>query len=307
MTAVSFLDGGLGQEINKRSERSNSHKLWSVQVMFEEPEIVVAVHKEFILAGSRVVTANNYTATPFRLAEYGLGDKFYETHQLSMELVERAIVEASEECGDNFNVNIAGCLPPLTASYGSALALGETEAYNHYQNLIEAQENYVDVFLVETVSNIKEGKAAIAALKAAGEKCFISLTMSDDLSNNLRSGETLAQAIDILGAEGLDGLCLNCSRPETIDEALPLLKASGIRFGAYANAFESAEALTSKSTVDSLAARHDITIAAYASYALRWAAEGATIIGGCCEISPAHIAFLHDALCSAGYEPTSLV
>ena len=36
------------------------------------------------------------------------------------------------------------------------------------------------MFLVETISNIKEGKAAIAALKAAGKKCFISLTMSDD-------------------------------------------------------------------------------------------------------------------------------
>ena len=65
MKNISLLDGGIGQEINKRSKRSSSHQLWSVQVMFEEPEIVVSVHKDFILAGSRVITVNNYTATPF--------------------------------------------------------------------------------------------------------------------------------------------------------------------------------------------------------------------------------------------------
>ncbi len=56
MKVVSFLDGGLGQEINKRSERSNSHQLWSVQVMFEEPEIVVEVHKIYPSRG-----ASNYS------------------------------------------------------------------------------------------------------------------------------------------------------------------------------------------------------------------------------------------------------
>ena len=307
MKNISLLDGGIGQEINKRSKRSSSHQLWSVQVMFEEPEIVVSVHKDFILAGSRVITVNNYTATLFRLAEYGLGEKFFETHQLAIELAQRAISEASGECGNDVDVNIAGCLPPLTASYVSTFTLGETEAYDQYRKLIEVQEDYVDVFLVETISNIKEGKAAIAALKAAGKKCFISLTMSDDFSNNLRSGESLAHAIDILGTEGLDSLCLNCSRPETINEALPLLKASGIRFGAYANAFESVAALTPKSSVDSLAIRQDMTIDAYANYALEWVAEGATIIGGCCEIGPAHIAFLNSALRKAGYEPNKLV
>ncbi len=307
MPAISFLDGGLGQEINKRSSRSNSHPLWSMQVMIEFPEIVIAVHKEFILAGSCVVTANNYVATPIRLKEYGYGDKFFEIHQLAFELVERAIAEAYEDCSDNIKLNIAGCLPPLVASYDASVALNEKDSYDHYCNLVAAQINYADVFLVETMSNITEAKAAIAALKAAGEKCFISLSISDDLSNNLRSGESLEEAIDILGAEGLDGLCLNCSRPETIDEALPLLKASGIRFGGYANAFMSVEALTPKTTVDILKSRNDMTISAYADFALGWAAKGATIIGGCCEISPEHIAFLHEALCNAGYQPTTLV
>ncbi|MEC7184515.1 MAG: homocysteine S-methyltransferase family protein, partial [Pseudomonadota bacterium] len=75
----------------------------------------------------------------------------------------------------------------------------------------------------------------------------------------------------------------------------------------YANAFKSVEALTPKTTVDVLKRRNDMTISAYANFALGWAAEGATIIGGCCEISPEHIAFLFEALSNAGYQPTTLV
>ena len=123
----------------------------------------------------------------------------FETHQLAIELAQRAISEASI-IGNDVDVNSAGCLPPLTASYVSTFTLGETEAYDHYRKLIEAQEDYVDVFLVETISNIKEARLLLPPLKLQ-VKCFISLTISDDFSNNLRSGESLAHAIDILGTE----------------------------------------------------------------------------------------------------------
>ena len=150
-------------------------------------------------------------------------------------------------------------------------------------------------------------RQALAALKAAGQKCFIGLTLSDGLSNTLRSGESLETAIDQLGSEGVDGLCVNCSFPEAVDKALPLLAASGLRFGGYANGFTSIEGLAPGTTVDNLEARQDLPPAAYARHALGWAEAGATIIGGCCEISPGHISFLHKSLCDAGYNPAKLV
>ena len=307
MSEIAFLDGGLGQEINNRAVQENSHPLWSVKVMFDAPEIVVGVHKDFITAGARVITVNNYTATPTRLNRHGFGDKFLAAHQLAVDLVQRAIAEAQAEQGKKYDVNIAGCLPPLAASYVASAALNYQQSYDQYCQLIEVQAGDVDLFLVETISNITEARAAIAALKAAGQKSFIGLTLSDDLSNTLRSGESLARAIDMLGAEGIDGLCVNCSFPEAIDAAMPLLSASGLRFGGYANGFISIAGLTPGTTVDNLQARQDLSPAVYARYALGWAEAGASIIGGCCEISPAHIAFLHDALCTAGYRPAKLV
>jgi S-methylmethionine-dependent homocysteine/selenocysteine methylase len=307
MTDITFLDGGLGQEINNRSAQDNAHPLWSVKVMFEEPDIVIATHKDFIRAGARVITMNNYTATIPRMTRHGFGDQFHAAHQLAAELVNKAIHQAQTEFDQEIDVNIAGCLPPIAASYVASAALNYDDSYDQYSQLIEIQAQHVDVFLAETISNITEAKAALAALKAAGQKCFIGLTLSDNLSNSLRSGESLEAAIDQLGSEGVDGLCVNCSFPEAVDAALPLLAASGLRFGGYANGFTSIEGLAPGTTVDNLEARQDLPPAAYARHALGWAEAGATIIGGCCEISPEHIAYLHNSLCDAGYNPAKLV
>ena len=250
---------------------------------------------------------NNYTATISRMTRHGFGDQFHAAHQLAAELVNKAIHQAQTEFDQEIDVNIAGCLPPIAASYVASAALNYDDSYDQYSQLIEIQAQHVDVFLAETISNITEAKAALAALKAAGQKCFIGLTLSDDLSNSLRSGESLEAAIDQLGSEGVDGLCVNCSFPEAVDAALPLLAASGLRFGGYANGFTSIEGLAPGTTVDNLEARQDLPPAAYARHALGWAEAGATIIGGCCEISPEHIAFLHKSLCDAGYNPAKLV
>ena len=65
MTEIAFLDGGLGQEINKRSSAPAAHPLWSIKVMIEDgPDIIKAVHHDYINAGSKVLTVNAYTATP---------------------------------------------------------------------------------------------------------------------------------------------------------------------------------------------------------------------------------------------------
>ena len=67
---IVVLDGGLGQELHRRSALPPS-PLWSVQVMMEEPGLVETVHLDFIEAGARVITLNSYTATPSQLARAG--------------------------------------------------------------------------------------------------------------------------------------------------------------------------------------------------------------------------------------------
>ena len=57
---IILLDGGVGQEIYKRAGSPESQTLWSLQIMRDNPEIVVDVHMDFINAGSKVLSLNNY-------------------------------------------------------------------------------------------------------------------------------------------------------------------------------------------------------------------------------------------------------
>jgi len=295
---IMLLDGGLGQEINTRSAQDTSHPLWSVKVMHDEPELVKSVHAEFLAAGAKTVSINTYTASRTRFKRHGFLDRFQETHDLAIALMEQAISESNLERSD---VSVAGCLMPLAASYVSEAALDYNSSYDEYCQIIDAQINGVDVFLVETMSNITETRAACDALKSFGLPAHIGMTVSDDCTNRLRSGESLEAAIDAIITADAHSIMINCSYPEAVTMAMPMLHASGLIFGGYANGFTSIDSLKPGTTVDSLSARKDLGPEAYTNHAMQWLEQGATILGGCCEIGPDHIRHLHQRLTADNY------
>jgi homocysteine S-methyltransferase len=120
----------------------------------------------------------------------------------------------------------------------------------------------------------------------------------------LRSGEPIADAFARLD-EAPQAVLVNCSSPEAVTAAMPALRATGRPFGGYANGFTPFErGHLLGTTVESLNHRTDLGPEPYALHAMRWAAAGAAIVGGCCETGPDHIAALARALHDAGYETT---
>lgn len=294
---IIFLDGGMGQELQKRSGRP-AHPLWSLKVMEENPKLVQAVHEAFIRSGSRILTLNTYPATPARLARDGDASRIKSIQNQAFQLANTA--RESSGCPHG-PVQLAGCLPPLVGSYDSTAVPSPEDCREQYQT-IAALQPYVDCFLCETLSTIQEGEVAAEVALATSKPVFVSFTVMDDGSAKLRSGESLEAMVDALGDLPLQGLLLNCSTPEAIRQSLPALQESGIPFGAYANGFESVQALKPGGTVDVLTAREDLTPEAYSQAALEWVSLGATILGGCCEVGPAHISQLHQDLLKSGYE-----
>ncbi|RWX61777.1 homocysteine S-methyltransferase, partial [Mesorhizobium sp. M4B.F.Ca.ET.089.01.1.1] len=135
----------------------------------------------------------------------------------------------------------------------------------------------------------------------SGKPVWVSGTLADHGTPRLRSGETIAAASSALGDLPVAARLVNCCRPEAVSAALPELIALGGPVGAYANGFTSIEALKHGGTVDVLHARHDLDPQAYADQAIGWVEAGALIVGGCCEVGPAHIAALRDRLDEAGH------
>ena len=87
---------------------------------------------------------------------------------------------------------------------------------------------------------------------------------------------------------------------------MSIMTELSIPFGGLANGFTSISPLSPGSTVDTLSARKDLSPKIYAEFAYQWVEAGATIIGGCCEIGPAHIDFLCQQLKANGHRLTTL-
>ncbi|TGT74707.1 homocysteine S-methyltransferase [bacterium M00.F.Ca.ET.159.01.1.1] len=294
MTSVILTDGGMGQELVRRS-KSEPTPLWSARVLIDEPDLVRDLHIEFIQAGARVITINTYAATPERLAREGAEDLFKSLQKCGIELAR----QARDEAGDTA---IAGCLSPLFGSYAPALTISFEDTLDIYRRIVAEQADGVDLFLCETMASAEEARAAVTAASESGKPVWVSWTLADHGAPRLRSGETIADAVGVLGDLPVAARLLNCCRPEAIAAALPELIALGGPVGAYANGFTSVEALKHGGTVDVLHARHDLDPQAYADQAIGWVEAGAHIVGGCCEVGPAHIAALRDRLAQAGHQ-----
>ena len=119
MTGVILTDGGMGQELVRRSA-SRPTPLWSARVLMDEPDLVRDLHVEFIRAGSKVITLNTYSATPERLEREGAGDLFRPLQKRGIEVA----LAARDIAGD---CAIAGCLPPLFGSYAPKLTISYDE------------------------------------------------------------------------------------------------------------------------------------------------------------------------------------
>jgi homocysteine S-methyltransferase len=271
--------------------------------MFDAPEVVIDVHADFIRAGARVIGLNTYAATPTRMGRHDFGRRFEDAHETAIRLAQAAIERTDSPPG---SVQIAGCLPPLVASYVAEVSMDHAGSLAEFRKIVACQKDAVDVFLVETMSNIAEATAGLDAARETDKPTYVSLTIADDMSNNLRSGECLEDAVSALLPRQPDGILLNCSIPEAITMAMPILAGHGVAFGGYANGFTSIDQFLPGGIVDVLEARKDLNPETYADHAEKWIDSGATIVGGCCEVGPKHIRHLAERLVASGHEISNL-
>lgn len=294
--SVILLDGGMGQELIRRSGLAPT-SLWSTQVMLDMPELVQDLHTDFINASAKVIVLNNYTATPARLTRDATLELFAPIHNAAKKAANLARLKSGRT-----DVKIAGCLPPLIASYKPELAPNHESCLAQYRELVAIQKDGIDLIVCETIPTIREAVAAVTAAREASLPTLVSFTLDDENPDRLRSGETLVDAVNSVIPLGVQAITVNCSMPETVTAAMPLLTTLFPNVGGYANGFQSIAPLEAGGTTAGLKARKDLTPTAYAKYALGWAEAGAKMIGGCCEVGPEHIAEVGRALTEAGYD-----
>ena len=289
-TPITLLDGGMGQEIVNRGGKVAFGE-WAVAALHEAPALVYEIHCDYLRAGADVLTTNTYGTTRARLRHVGREDRLADFVRQAGELAARARDEAGRP-----NTRIAASLPPLEGSYLHEFTLTFEQTRAEFAELITLLHPYVDILLGETFSTSFEARAFLQAAQGSGKTVWLSFTLDDGAESHLRGGESLAAALASLAELRPDALLLNCSKPATITRALPTLAATGLPFGAYANGFTGIPASWEADGGVTQLAAEGVTPAAYAREVAGWLGQGAAIVGGCCEMGPAHIARLRQLI-----------
>ncbi len=293
MTDITLLDGGMGQELVHRAGDAPT-PLWSTQVMIDHPGLVEQVHADYFAAGATVATTNTYAIHHDRLAGTGMEGQFDSLHA-------RALTAAQTARDAHGSGRIAGSVGPLVGSYRPDVHPAHAIAVPLYAQVSQILAPACDIIICETVASLAHARAALDGALTAGRPVWLSITVDDRDGRRLRSGEPVGGILPI-AAEGAAAVLVNCSAPEAIHATLAILSLGSLPCGAYANGFTQITSafLQHKPTVSALTSR-DLSPEVYAAHAMSWIDAGATIVGGCCEVGPAHIRALASAITAAGH------
>ena len=282
---LTILDGGMGGELIRRGWPSGG--LWSAKALLENPEVVRAVHQDYVSAGAQVIITNSYSTVPSYLAKEDMQSRYVELTEIAARLAREVADAAPAE------VRVAGCLPPLSESYRPDLVPGDDESRPIYSEIIKALSADVDLYLCETMSSVREAVNAASSVRETDpdKPLWVALTLADEPGGGLRSGEKMDQVVSALEPYDVDAFLFNCTDPTSISVALEeLVPLTNKPTGAYPNRFHVPPGWTLDNEI--AVEPTEMTVEDYLGFVDTWRRSGATIIGGCCGVGPEFIAAL---------------
>lgn len=236
----------------------------------ENPSLVASVHKKYAEAGADIIFTNTFGANRMNLAKHKLDSKTAEINKKAVEIARGAAP----------NCLIAGDIGPLDDYLEPVGNLSFDEAYKIYFEQASALKE-ADVLVIETMSDIKMLKAAaIAARDACSLPIIVSMTFQGGRTATGTDAESYAVIMDALD---IDAIGINCSEgPEAIiDVAKIILKNTSKPVSIKPNA--------GMPSVKKGKAVYSLNADEFSRYAKRFCKMGASMIGGCCGTTPAHI------------------
>lgn len=295
------LDGGLATQLEAQGN-DLSDALWSARLLVEDPGQIVEAHLAFYRAGARVATTASYQASFEGFARRGIG------HEDAAGLLRLSVALASEARTRYGAERVAAGAPdpgPLLVAasvgpYGAALADGseyrgrygltvdELQAW-HRERLEVLADAGADLLACETIPELEEARALVALLEETpGAAGWISFSCAD--GGHLRSGVPVEEAVQVAaGSPAVVAVGVNCTAPEHVEELVGRIRAATTKpIVVYPNSGEGWDAVGRRwtgapgPTVDAASAR-------------RWIASGASLVGGCCRVTPDQIAGLPGA------------
>ncbi len=277
---ILFFDGGMGTLLQERGLKAGEvPETWNIV----HPECIRQIHKEYLMAGSNIISANTFGVNAFKCKN--LPYTVDELVTAGIQLVQEAIQEVRSSSNGGEKQPMYAALD--IGSIGKLLKpLGEIsfdEAYKTFQEIIVAGDRAgADLILIETVSDSYEIKAAVLAAKENSNLPVV-VTMIFDESGKLLTGGDVASVTAMLEGLGVDAVGFNCGLgPEQMKNLLPQLTAC-CSLPVVINANAGLPVVVNGQTVFHVAPEE------FAQSVKTLVEMGAGIVGGCCGTTPAHI------------------
>jgi methionine synthase I (cobalamin-dependent) len=277
-----LFDGGYGWLLQERGlPAGQCAESWNLT----HPERVEALHEEYATAGARILTSNTFGANRPRLEAYGLADRVAEVNRAGAALARRV--------ADRHGALVAGAVGPTGELLEPLGTLAPEEARELFaQQVVALAEGGVDLLLIETMSDLEEARAAVAAARETAPDLPVAATFSFDTNLRTMMGVSPAEAVRALVAEGVDAVGANCGRgPEemaVIAEQLAAAREGDVLLVAQSNA--------GLPELDGDRFVYPVGPEGMAAHGLALRGLGIDVIGACCGSSPEHTRAMAEAL-----------
>jgi homocysteine S-methyltransferase len=240
------------------------------------PQLVRQVHADYLEAGADVIETNTFGAHRFKLGPHGLDGQVRKINREGARIAR----EAAGERG-----LVAGAIGPIGKPLEPLGGVAGADAEAAYREQAEGLlDGGVDLFLLETMPSLDQARAALAAVRGLTSEVPVAVSLTFNEEGNTLYGDSPEDAVRELEALGVAFVGANCSQgPQAMLDTLQRMAAvaRSVRLSAMPNA-------GSPAYVDGRYV-YLCTPEYMATWARRFLEAGATVVGGCCGTTPAHI------------------
>ncbi len=305
---ILVLDGGLGTMVqgfglNEEDYRGEAFRDWACPLKgcndvlpVTAPQVIEQIHEAYLTAGADIISTDTFNANAISLADYGLEGQ--------VRRLNRAAAALARRVADRFTMEnpskprfVAGSMGPTNRTASMSADVNNPAAREvTFDDLAEAYaeqargmlDGGVDLFLVETIFDVLNAKAAVFAIEQVCRERNVRIPLMlsgtlTDASGRTLSGQTVEAFWVSLAHARPFSIGLNCAFGAR--QLMPYVErlarvVDACRISAHPNA-----------GLPNVMGGYDETPQMFADEVERYMKEGlVNVVGGCCGTTPAHIA-----------------
>ncbi len=267
---IVLFDGGFGTELIKRGlEPGKVPDMLNI----EKPNTIVEIHKSYYDAGSDMCQSNTFGSTPLNLRNHNLEERITDIIEKALDNIQKACPPGSLVVGD---IGPTGQFRPPVGNASSE------DWHSSFVTQTKLLEKGVDLFHIETVSDLEEMLSAVRAVKDVSNKPIIASITYKKTKRGFFTimGDTLEKCINTLEDENVDVIGTNCTlgSNDMLDLVKQAVNLTDMLISVKPNA--------GQPRIEGLKTYYDQPVKEFANDIQEMIKLGVKVVGGCCGTTP---------------------